>query len=285
MKLNCSKGSQRSFTDMQYPFRFTISIFCLLLIFAPSAWASSFSTIVSPPRFELEASPGEVIRDHIKISNAGDDFSNLVIRSADWDLDENAGVIIHPPALIPGSCRPWLRLERPKMRIPARMDRKFRFEIRVPEDQPAGECRVAILVEAAPEDNDMVSAGNVQFPVTGRIAVVVYVKVGDAQPALDVGKIEIRESNQRRIPMIGIHNLGLAHGRPEGLLEGKDSTGKNILLILSPLPVLPGETRYIPLWPKEADGSDLKSEIVPPIQLKGEIVWEGGKRKISQVLQ
>ena len=63
--------------------------------------------MVSPPRFELQGKPGEVIRQIVTIENGGDIAANFAIRTADWDLADDGGVTIHPPELQPGSCRPF----------------------------------------------------------------------------------------------------------------------------------------------------------------------------------
>ena len=72
------------------------------------AVADSFSATVSPPRFELQGKPGEVIREIVEIDNAGDTPALFALRTADWDLTDSGGLTIFPPGLQPNSCRPWV---------------------------------------------------------------------------------------------------------------------------------------------------------------------------------
>ena len=81
--------------------------------------ASGFEAMVSPPRFELQSDPGETLRQIVTIQNAGDRPASFAVRTADWDLSADGGLTIHPPELQPGSCRPWARIERRSLRLPA----------------------------------------------------------------------------------------------------------------------------------------------------------------------
>ena len=161
---------------------------CLLLLLnsclVNSAWGATFSAMVSPPRFELQGKSGDVIREIVDIENAGDIPAVFSIRTADWDLSAAGGLTISPPELQPGSCRPWVRLERRSIRLQPQSGKRFRFELHVPDDATAGECRVAILVEPGDDESVMARARNISFPVEGRIAIIIYVTVGDAAPVL-----------------------------------------------------------------------------------------------------
>ena len=108
--------------------------------------AEGFSVLVAPPRFELQANPGDTVRDHVEITNPGYSSVTFLMRTADWDMTEEGSTTFYPPELQPGSCRPMVRIERHKIRLPAKGKKRYRFQIEVPEDAPPGECRVALLI-------------------------------------------------------------------------------------------------------------------------------------------
>jgi len=243
--------------------------------------ASAFAGLVSPPRFEIRAKPGEVVREVLDIGNDAAVADDFAVSTADWDLNEKGGVEFRDP-LQPGSCRPWVRIERHEVHMQPRALRKYRFEVHVPPDAPAGECRFAIIIQKASEAAE-VTAGNIQFPLQGRIGVIVYVSVGEVAPRLKLESVTLKEFNGRLTPAATFRNDGNSHGRPEGVLEGRDASGKTYEFVVSPFPILPGETRAVALWPQE--GPDHKAPVLKyPVRVRGVIEWDGGKQDIDATL-
>jgi hypothetical protein len=262
-----------------------------LLIFLPcfclynTAQGAGFSAMVSPPRFELKGKPGEVIRQIVTIENGGDMAESFAIRTADWDLSDDGGVTVHSPELQPDSCRPWARLERRAIRLQPHFDKRFRFEIHIPEQAPEGECRLAILVEPGDTEDVLATARNIRFPVQGRIAVIVYVNVGGAKPDLAVKSLALHEGTDGQpFPVVILENTGNAHGRPDGFLEGRDSTGKRVDLAVAQTPILPGQTRAIRIVQIPAEGQSAVG-LKPPLDIKGIIEWDGGQQQIEATLE
>ncbi len=105
-----------------------------------------------------------------------------------------------------------------------------------------------------------ITAGNIQFPLSGRIGVIVYIAVGDVAPKLELRDVGLKEFNGRLTPAATFHNSGKGHGRPEGVLEGKDASGKSFEFVVSPFPILPGETRAVAIWAQE--GPDKKTPVI-----------------------
>jgi hypothetical protein len=246
--------------------------------------AGSFSAMVSPPRFELQGNPGEVIRDIVEIHNAGDIPALFALRTADWNMTEDGGVTIYPPELQPGSCRPWARIERRALRLQPQSGRRFRFEIHIPDDAPSGECRLAILVESGDTSDMFAQAKNIRFPIEGRIAIIIYATIGDAAPVLSLQSLKLQDVNGRLLPVAVLKNTGNAHGRPSGFLEGRDDSGKRIDFTVAQTPILPGQTRATPLWQAPAEGTEAVI-LNPPLQLEGTIEWRGGKQKVETLLE
>src|SRR5271155_1757552 len=133
--------------------------------------AQGFAALVSPPRFELVTKPGKTLRDVIEISNRSTAPGRYVIHTADWSLSQDFSVTFQDD-LQPGSCRPWVALERPNVEILGGGTMRYRFEVAVPADAPAGECRFAVMIEG--DQPSIARSGGLNVPVTGRIGVIVY---------------------------------------------------------------------------------------------------------------
>ena len=82
-----------------------------------AAGAQGFAAVVSPPRFELAVKPGEMVRQVVEITNAGMQPATFRVRTADWTLGTDASVVFSD-TLAPGSCRPWVAVERKEIAVP-----------------------------------------------------------------------------------------------------------------------------------------------------------------------
>ncbi len=243
--------------------------------------AAQFAAYVVPARFELNTRPGNIVKDVLEIGNDDIKGAEYSIKTADWVLRDDAGVDFNANELAPGSCRPWVRLERLTVRVAGKGKRRFRFEVHIPPDAKPGLCRFAIMLEAT-DAGVPAQMGNIQLPILGRIGVIVYLRVGDAKPDLSLEGIQTRIVNGRTTPVAMFRNVGNAHARPEGLLTGVDAKGASLDFAVSPLPVLPGELRAIPLW---VQGDAAKSGTLNfPLKLNGVIEWEGGKAKVESTI-
>jgi hypothetical protein len=232
------------------------------------AHADGFAAAVSPPRFELTAKPGELLRRVIEITNASAAPSGFVLHTADWTLSKDFQVTFSD-SLQPGSCRPWVRLERQAVSLPGGATIRYRFEVQVPADAPPGECRFGILIES--QDPSVAKAGTVSLPVTGRIGIIVYVIVGKAAPQLEIFGPTRMQANGMELPAVRAHNSGNAHGRLQGFLSGTDATGKTYDFRASDAPILPEQEAYIILTP--SDGSDVIPKLKYPVQVHGKLEW------------
>ena len=184
--------------------------------------AQTFAAMVSPPRFELEAKPGETVRGVFELTNRADSTSEYLLRTADWTLSADYNVIFADD-LQPGSCRPWVALERSSVSLPAGGTIHYRFEVAVPSTAPPGECRFAMLIEG--KEASIAKAGAVSMPMTGRIGLIVYVTIGGASSSLELTGSKVVKVSGRDLPTLSMHNTGNAHGRVSGFLTGTDVNG------------------------------------------------------------
>lgn len=245
-------------------------------LLACGAASAQFAAFVAPARFELRAKPGQKLQEVLEIGNDDVAETELRIRTSDWTLRRDAGVDFQTDILAPDSCRPWVKIERHTVKLGGKARRRFRFEVEVPPDVGDRLCRFALLIEPASAAMTISPLGNILMPVQGRIGVIVYVRVGDAKPRMELEGVSLQTINGAPTPVVVMRNSGTAHGRPEGTLSVTDAAGKTFDLIVAPLPVLPGESRSIPMWPQ--DGADGKRPALnPPLRVKGVVEWEGGR--------
>jgi len=258
------------------------------LVFVECAHGGTFDVSVSPPRIEQRAKPGKIARNTITITNFAKEPGQYLVKTADWGLTQEGRVTFNDGAPNEGSCRPWVRIERRKLTVPAGATKSYRFEVHVPADVEAGECRFALLLSADPKTVEPMGLGNISMPVVGRVAMIVYVMVGKARAELKVRGLEMREHQGKTVPVVILENAGNAHGRPGGDLTAVDTSGRKTILAVERFPVLPGETRAIALQPVDQyrqGGQAAAFELKTPLTIRGKIQWDGGSTKLDQVIR
>lgn len=263
--------------------RLSLAAAALVLLGLALGAEAQFTAFVQPARFELQAKPGEVVRDVLEIGNDGQAPAEFGMRTADWDLKADGGVVFRTDTLSADSCRPWVRLERYTLKVAGKAKRRFRFEVHVPQDALTGLCRFAMLVEAVKDATNVSPSDNISMPIQGRVGIIVYVRVGDARPRIVFEGVRVDMVNGSPTPVVVLRNEGNAHGRPEGVLVGTDAQGAPVDFTVASLPILPGESRVIPVWPSESAGKKSPA-IAYPLKLTGRVEWEGGGHDIDTTL-
>jgi hypothetical protein len=252
----------------------------LVVLLCAAAHAQGFAAQVSPPRFELSARPGKTVRSVIEVSNRSTTPGRYLVHTSDWTLSPDFTVNFHDD-LQRGSCRPWVAIERPEVVVPGNGILRYRFEVSVPANASAGECRFAVMIEGA--DPSIAKSNGVDLPVTGRIGVIVYVNVGDAAPDLELFGPKIATLNGQRIPTLRVHNSGEAHGRVSGFLTGTDAKGVKYDFTPSDFPILPHEEREVFLTPSTA--TDERPTLAFPVTVKGTLEWGEHKAELDQLFE
>jgi len=266
-----------------FPRWLRLAVLCLAA--AGAAWgaqAAPFEIAVSPSRFEVSAKSGARLGQSLEINNVGSAATEVSLRTIDWSYSPE-GEISYFDALQPGSCRPWVTLERKTVRVAARGKASFRFQVEPPADAPKGECRFMIAIEGLePAYQASIAKGgaSMNLPVTGRIAVAVYVMVNGAEPRITLTQVGMKDIRGKRTPVVTVSNTGEAHGRLDGSLDATDARGTLFELVPDGSPVMPGQTRHIALLPKgDANGKPI--EPVFPIKARGLIEWDKGGFKVD----
>ncbi|WP_298608966.1 hypothetical protein [uncultured Thiothrix sp.] len=262
-----------------------LALVALMSVSALPVYAGPFEVAVSPSRLELTANASQRLGQSIDIQNIGKSPTELNIRTLDWTYS-NEGQITYHDALVPNSCRPWVTLEKNTIKLNAQAKRAFRFQVEVPANAPRAECRFMVAIEGKDAAaNTVLKAGgaNLSLPVNGRIAVAVYVAVGGAEPKLSIKQMNVQNVKGQKVPVAIVTNQGDAHGRLEGVLEATDAKGQAFELAPEATPVLPGQTRTLPLLPQALTNQKLTPPTYP-IQAKGSIDWDKGSFKINQAV-
>jgi hypothetical protein len=258
----------------------TNSFALLGLLTAIDTHAEDFAAVVSPPRFELAGKAGTTLRQIIEVTNRSPTPAHYRFHTADFVLGPDYGLTFHDD-LLPQSCRPWVAIERSLVELPGGGTIRYRFEVQVPPDAPAGECRFAVMIEA--DQPSMTKAGAVQLPIVGRIGVIVYVAVGNAAPQLEIFGPEVVTQNGQRLPALRVHNSGNVHTRMSGFLTGKDATGKTYDFTPSDLPILPGDVRSVIFTPSSPDGPS--PTLTYPVSVKGTLEWSDQKADLNETFR
>ncbi len=245
-----------------------------LLMTTSYSHAQEFAVVVTPPRVEDRTKAGSTYRNIIEINNTSKKAAKYTIQTADWSLDAK-GSAAFTQDLVPGSCRPWVGIEAAQITVKPNAKRRFRFEVAIPANAPLGECSFAIMIEGEPQ----ILGGQVAIPVSGRIAVIVYLAIGDAAAKLELKKTSVVNLQGQELPVLQFQNKGNMHGRLEGYLDAKDANGKRMVLVPDNGPILIGATRDIALYPQAEDKSQTAQKITYPLRIKGRL--DSGAQRID----
>ena len=90
--------------------------FVLLLACIGGATAAPFEIAVSPSRFELSGRGGTRLGQSLEIHNLAPVATEVTVRTIDWHYSAEGRISYHDD-LQPGSCRPWVALERRSVRL------------------------------------------------------------------------------------------------------------------------------------------------------------------------
>lgn len=260
---------------LRHPFRTLPGWACAVALAAApiGALAQGFAAYITPPRFEVQVAPGQNLRQVVEIQHVGQQKGNYRVYTNDWAfLPDNS--VAFSDTLAADSCRPWVAVERRELTIEPGARYRYRFEITPPPGTPARECRFALMIEGLEPARVQ---GDINFPVGGRIGVIVYATIGDAAPLLEITATRVVTVNGKPTAVVDVRNRGNAHGRVEGFVNGTDATGARFEMAPTDLPILPGETRSVAITPVTEDGKAAPT-VRFPLTIKGNLEW--GKNRL-----
>lgn len=259
-----------------------LSLMGLMLAGFSQISLAGFEISTSPSRFELSGKSSQRIGQSLAIQNVSAEATEVSLRTLDWDYSE-AGEITYYDELRPDSCREWVTLERSLLKIGPKSKNNFRFQIDIPPNTPRTECRFMVAIEGVePAHRTLLQTdgASLNLPVSGRIAVAVYLAVNGAEPTLEIGQASVKTIKGQRVPVVTVTNTGDAHGRLDGTLEAMDAVGRPLQLAPEGTPILPQQTRTLALLP--IGGENGKAPPIHfPITSKGTIDWDKGSFKLN----
>src|SRR3989339_538662 len=127
-------------------FLFPISYF----LFPSLTHAQEVSLVVSPPRIDITANPGETIQKTIKITNDSADRELILqARTFDFIVQDNLGTPIRVTETASGRylASPWLTLERSELVIPPKSTTQLVAIITIPQDALPGGHYAGVFFE------------------------------------------------------------------------------------------------------------------------------------------
>lgn len=252
------------------------------MLLAAFSFAAPFEIGISPARFEISGKAGARIGQSFDMYNVGKVSNEVSIRTLDWSYSPD-GRITYIDELLPNSCRPWVTLERKTVKVGANSKVTFRFQVEVPVDAGRSECRFMLAIEGVePAYKSVIESGgaNLSLPVSGRIAVAVYMAVNGAESKLELTQVGMKEINGKLTPAVTVTNSGDAHGRLDGALDSIDAKGLAFELAPEGTPILPGQTRTLPLT-QRTEPNQKPKDVTYPFKSKGTLDWEKGSFKIN----
>ncbi len=131
-----------------------ISQICLISLVAVAmplrVSAQDVAIVVSPPRFDIEGKPGDIIQKNIKITN-NDTERELILRAfpIDFIVQDDAGTPIKVDESASGRylSSPWFTLERSEIVIPPKVTEQIVIIITIPKDALPGGHYTGVFFE------------------------------------------------------------------------------------------------------------------------------------------
>jgi len=262
------------------------ALFLAVTLISTNVFGQGFGAGISPSKFELRAKPGAVLRDTITIVNASTVTADYKFSTVDWEMNDLQGPDFFEDQLLENSCRPWVRLEREVVHIRPAAQKKYRFEIHVPEDAEPGLCKFALLIQPAEPAMASIGEGDqqIRFPVVGRYAAMVYVTIGGAKAEIEFLGIGERMQGDQRLPTLLLSNSGNTLDRTFGQITATDADGRRYVLIPQNFPMLPGRTEAILLSPEQARNIEpVPVVFIYPLTLKGKFEIGGQSFRVDEV--
>jgi len=262
------------------------ALFLAVTLISANVFGQGFGAGISPSKFELRAKPGAVLRDTITIVNASSETADYKFSTVDWEMNDSQGPDFFEDQLIENSCRPWVRLEREVAHIRPAEQKKYRFEIHVPEDAEPGLCKFALLIQPAEPAMASIGEGDqqIRFPVVGRYAAMVYVTIGGAKAEIEFLGIGERIQGDQRLPTLLLSNNGNTLDRTFGQITATDADGRRYVLIPQNFPILPGRTEAILLSPEQSRNIEpVPVVFIYPLTLKGKFEIGGKSFRVDEV--
>jgi hypothetical protein len=211
-------------------------------------------------------------------------MQNVKVTVCDWMLTEDGSPLFDKAGSMADSAAAWVRLEPEQLSVYPRQEKMVRVSVEIPSTVPPGSYRASLLFEP-PGADQKGEEGAASVFIRGRLALPIYVTVGDARP-----DGEILETAWHEVPGGGltlalrIRNGGNAHLRTGGFFSARSRSKSTFEGIISEVPILPGQTRWVPMeFQGESPPSGADLDLTLHIDLgRGEREFKGSVQSVEK---
>jgi hypothetical protein len=229
--------------------RFIFSLLSVLaLLGLPGQARAGFSLGISPVRWEASGKPGETVRNVVKLRSGAAAKQDVKVTVCDWTLTEDGAPVFDQPGSMAASAAAWVRLEPDALSVYPRQEKMVRVSIAIPSTISPGSYRAALLFEAPGADQKNGEEGAANVFIRGRLALPIYITVGDARPDGEILGIAWHDIPGRGLTLaLRVRNGGNAHLRTGGFFSARSQSKSTFEGIVAEVPILPGQTRWVPM--------------------------------------
>lgn len=230
--------------------------FFLILIFlicpSPVGSQNKFSLSVSPPTFEINANPGDVIENSIRAENLTEEPLSITLEKRNFIAIGEEGSVNLTEDEDRFSLSSWIEVLPQKYLIPPKSSYIFKYKVSIPKDAEPGGHFGSIVFKS-----DGVMPTGTGAAVSQEIGTLVLVKVaGEIKEKGRLLSFEPIKKFWEYGPISfesRIKNEGNIHLKPYGVVNIKNIFGKKVATVnIDPKNILPDATRKsATVWDKK----------------------------------
>ncbi len=219
-----------------------VASFVLFSLFLSTPSWAGFSLSISPIRWEAKGNAGKTLRQVITLTSGAKTVQKVQVSVGDWTLTEGGAPVFVDPETMPNSAAAWLRFDSQEFTVYPRQKKTFKISIDIPDGALHGSYRAAILFEQPQPEKTAEEEGTSVF-LRGRLALPIYVTVGDAKPNGKILGASWKSLAEGRDPVValGIRNEGNAHLRMNGIFSATSLTDDKFEGIIPGVLFLPSQ--------------------------------------------
>jgi len=224
------------------------------MLVAGFCFAQGGGATVSPTNFEIDANPGEIKPNTIKVYNPTDNIVTIKMSVEDFHpLGEEGGVAVEPGADTTYSLKAWVTISPSEFILQPKEEKFVEFTIKIPENAEPGGKWGSILASPTTVSGGEGVIGATIAPSTGTL---VLLRIsGEVFEELLVKEFSADQSFFEKGPVsfsIRFENTGTVHLKPRGFVRITNWRGKVTDIGFPQQNVIPGSIRKIEAkWQKE----------------------------------
>lgn len=261
--------------------KLTAIIFALLLAFSLSTSivsAQEVSIVVSPPRTNIDAEPGETIQRSIKITNNSDTEQVLNVRALiiDYIVRDNVGTPVKVSAESAGRylASPWISLDRTVITLQPKQQEVVNAVIQIPSDALPGGHYAGIFFEPTDLAQPNLTVSQT-IPQVGSLFLINI--AGDINYDAAITRFETSSRLYEFGPVefsADVENRSDTHIRPIASITIKNMLGKQVAEILpEEVNIFPFTSRtYETMWDQIWGLGRYEATLKVPFGPSGEII-------------